>query len=196
LQPCRVFGTTLFQESQCPPRFAQYPPGTEWYASAPRTLRAETAIPPEFHLAHQQERFDALRQEFIYLRPHEAIGLMCPADRYAASPRTMPTRIPACDYPEHYLVRRVSRRGVIRVFCNQILVASPLMERCVRLEKVGDGVCDLFFCFHHIGRYHRRENKPEGVISRVNAGRRLADRPERVSPMSREKCYPCIERTH
>ena len=61
------------------------------------------------------------------------------------------------------------------------------MEHYVGLEEVDDGVYDMFFCFYHIGRYHHREKKLEGVISKVNVGRRLADRPERVLPTSREK---------
>jgi putative transposase len=103
-----------------------------------------------------------------------------PAQLHRPSPRPFPSKIPTYDYPNHYLVRRVSRQGAIRVFCNQIFVATPLMEHYVGLEEIDDGVYDLYFCFYRIARYHHRENRLDGVISKVNAGHRLADRPERV----------------
>jgi transposase InsO family protein len=145
-----------------------------------RTLKAEACIPPEYSLTRQQARFDAFRHEFNHERPHQALGMKRPAQLYRPSPREFPSKVPTYDYPNHYLVRRVSRQGAIRVFCNQIFVATPLMEHYVGLEEIDDGVYDLYFCFYHIGRYHHRENRLDGVISKVNAGRRLADRPERV----------------
>jgi hypothetical protein len=38
-----------------------------------RTLKAETARPPEADLESQQRRFDAFRKEFNEIRPHEAL---------------------------------------------------------------------------------------------------------------------------
>ena len=65
----------------------------------------------------------------------------------------MPKQIESCGYPEHYLVRQVSRAGTIRVFGKQIFVSHTLDEDNVGLEEVDDGVYDLFFCFYQIGRY-------------------------------------------
>jgi putative transposase len=65
----------------------------------------------------------------------------------------MPKRIETYDYPDHFLVQRVSRAGTIRVFHNQVFVSNTLQEDYVGLEEVADGVYDLFFCFYKIGRY-------------------------------------------
>ena len=140
-----------------------------------RTLKAEATIPPESSLKRQQARFDAFRVEFNTVRPHEAIGLQRPADLYHPSERRLPKCLEPYDYPGHYLVRRVSRAGTIRVAHNQIFVATPLMEDYVGLEETEEGIYDMYFCFYHIGRYHVRENKIEGVISKVSASRTLAD---------------------
>lgn len=52
----------------------------------------------------------------------------------------MPQRVESYDYPSHYLVRRVSRSGTIRVLHNQVFVSNTLHEDYVGLEEVDDGV--------------------------------------------------------
>ncbi len=98
----------------------------------------------------------------------------------------MPKRIEPYDYPAHYLVRRVSRDGTIRVLRNQIFVSNTLCQDYVGLEEVDDGVYDLFFCFYHIGRYELQANKIHDIVSKVGLSRRQVDLAIRVSPMSLE----------
>jgi Integrase core domain len=67
------------------------------------TLKKEATRPPGFNSLQQQERFDAFFREFNSERPHEALDMKCPAERYVASTRpydglpelTYPLR---CDY--------------------------------------------------------------------------------------------------
>ena len=92
----------------------------------------------------------------------------------------MPARIEPYDYPAHYLVRRVSRAGTIRVFHNQVFVSNTLHEDYVGLEEVDDGVYDLFFCFYHIGRYELQSNKIQGIVSKVGLSVRRVDLVGRV----------------
>ena len=70
-----------------------------------KTLKAETARPPEADMAAQQSRFDAWQAEFNADRPHDALGGAVPADRYAPSLRPMPDVLPEPEYPGHYEVR-------------------------------------------------------------------------------------------
>jgi transposase InsO family protein len=149
-----------------------------------RTLKQEATIPPASSLAAQQRKFDAFRQEFNDIRPHEALHMNRPAQVYRPSPRSMPKRIEPYDYPAHYLVRRVSRCGTIRVLTNQIFVSNTLHDDFVGLEEVDDGVFDLFFCFYQIGRYLLQSNKIEDIVSRVPVSRRQVDLARRVSAMS------------
>src|SRR3970040_1991053 len=51
-----------------------------------------------------------------------------PREIYQASGRSMPKRIELYDYPGHYLVRRVSRAGTIRMPRRQIFVSSTLQQ--------------------------------------------------------------------
>jgi putative transposase len=90
-----------------------------------------------------------------------------PGEVYRASKRKMPKRIEAYDCPDHFLVRRVSREGTIRVFRKQIFVSNTLQEEYVGLEEVADGVYDLYFCFYQIGRYDLQSDKIQGIVSEV-----------------------------
>jgi putative transposase len=92
----------------------------------------------------------------------------------------MPAKIETYDYPNHYLVRRVSRAGTIRVFHNQVFVSQTLKEDYVGLEEVDDGVYDLFFCFYQIGRCELRTNKIRDIVSRAGLSMRRIDYAFRV----------------
>jgi transposase InsO family protein len=149
-----------------------------------RTLKQEATIPPASSLPSQQRRFDHFRDEFNEIRPHQALHMQRPAQLYRPSLRSMPKRIEPYDYPSHYLVRRVSRCGTIRVLSNQIFVSNTLHNDFVALEEVDDGVYDLYFCFYQIGRYEARVNKIHDIVSRVGVSRRQVDLASRVLPMS------------
>lgn len=151
-----------------------------------RTLKQEATIPPASSLRGQQREFDRFREEFNQERPHEALGMKRPGEVYQASARTMPRRIEPYEYPGHYLVRRVSRAGTIRVLRRQIFVSNTLQEDYVGLEEVDDGVYDLHFCFYQIGRYDLKQNRIRDIVSRVGVSRRQVDLASRVLPMSSE----------
>ncbi len=145
-----------------------------------RTLKQEATIPPASSLRGQQRKLDQFREEFNGERPHEALGMKRPGEVYQTSPRALPKRIERYDYPGHYLVRRVSRSGTIRVRRKQIFVSNTLQKDYVGLEEVDDGVYDLYFCFYQIGRYDWRKNKIRGVISKVGLSRKQLARASRV----------------
>ena len=151
-----------------------------------RTLKQEATIPPASSLGAQQRKFDRFLEEFNQERPHEALGMKRPGEVYQASNRALPKRIETYDYPAHYLVRRVSRAGTIRVLRRQIFVSNTLHEDYVGLEEVDDGVYDLYWCFYQIGRYELETNKIHDVVSKVGLSRRQVDLANRVLPMSLE----------
>ena len=112
--------------------------------------------------------------------------MACPSEVYRHSSHQLPSRLDTYDYPEHFLVRRVSRCGTIRVLHNQIFVSQVLNEDYVGLEEVEDGLYDLYFCFYLIGRYESRTNRILDIISKVPTSNPRAEGPKRVSPMSLE----------
>jgi len=79
-----------------------------------RVLKAETARPPAATFAAQQRRFARWRHDYNQCRPHDALGLNPPAQRYRPSPRRCPRTLPPLAYPPHWLVRRVNPDGRIQ----------------------------------------------------------------------------------
>lgn len=140
-----------------------------------RTLKQEATIPPASSLKRQQQKFDAFREEFNQERPHEAIDMKRPAELYRPSDRQFPKKIEVYDYPGHFLVRRVSRGGTIRVFHKQPFVSNVLQEDYVGLEEVDDGVYDLYFCFYQIGRFDLREKRIQDIVSKVPVRKKSVD---------------------
>jgi len=145
-----------------------------------RTLKRDATIPPATSLLAQQRKFDHFRQEFNEIRPHQSLGMKRPVQLYRPSDRGTPRRLERYEYPGHYLVRRVSRAGTIRVLRNQVFVSNTLNEDYVGLEEVDDGVYDLYFCFYQIGRYELRANRIHDIVSRVGVSRRQVDLASRV----------------
>lgn len=143
-----------------------------------RTLKAEATIPPEYSLDKQQQRFDAFRHEFNTVRPHQAIGMHTPAERYHRSPRPFPEQIEPYRYPAHFTVCYVSKPGTIRMLGKQCFLSGTLVGDFVGLEEVDEGIYDVFFRFYHIGRYDSHKNRVGDVISRVSL---IRSRPGRRS---------------
>ena len=125
------------------------------------TLKQEAIIPPGSSLRAQQQKFDWFREQFNQKRPHEALEMKMPGEFYRPPGRAMSKRIAPHDYSAHYLERRVSRAGTIRVFRKLIYVSNILDEDYVGLEKV----YDLFRRFYHIGRYELKTNKIHDIVS-------------------------------
>lgn len=51
------------------------------------TLKKEATKPAARNLLQQKERFDRFLDEFNHERPHQALDMQCPAERYVSSPR-------------------------------------------------------------------------------------------------------------
>ena len=131
-----------------------------------RTLKAKTARPPARTLRSQQRRFNDFRLEFNEIRPHEALGQEPPASRYGPSPRRLSRKPPSIEYPGHFEVRYVSANGGIRWKCAWVNVTTTLIGEYVGLEEVGDGLWDLYFGQHKLGRLDDRRMRVEDVLGR------------------------------
>lgn len=127
-----------------------------------KTLKAETARPPEQDMTAQQVRFDRWRSEFNQERPHEALSFQTPASLYQASPRPMPDRLPEPAYPGHFEVRFLSKDGNIRFKTRQFFVSQTLAHEWVGLEEIADGVWSLYFYDRLLARFDERDFKLHG----------------------------------
>ncbi len=97
-----------------------------------RTLKAETASPPQANPRRQQRAFDAFRHTYNEERPHEALGQQPPARRYHPSLRSYPSQVSAPEYEAGVTVRRVRTNGE-----NKWNGAKIYLSEALRGEPVG-----------------------------------------------------------
>ena len=132
-----------------------------------RTLKAETTKPPAASSRAQQRRFDAFVREYNEERPHEALDMSTPAQRYKASTRAMPDKLPQPEYPDRFEVRYVSANGGIRWRKRWVNVTSALVGEHIGLEEIDDGQWDVYFGTMKLGRLHERLMRIEDHLGRL-----------------------------
>lgn len=117
-----------------------------------RTLKAETTRPAAGNLRAQQRKFNAFREEYNQLRPHEAINLETPASVYRSSPRPYPKKLPPLQYPAHFETRYVSHNGGIRWNSDWVNVSITCAGEYVGLEEIDNGIWNVYFGPVKLGR--------------------------------------------
>lgn len=105
-----------------------------------RTLKQETTRPPRRTLLQQQDAFEDFVTEFNEQRPHEALGMKCPAAVYSKSTRPHPETLPEPEYPLHDDTVEIDRKGRLYV-CKgrQPYVAAALANQLVGIREEDDG---------------------------------------------------------
>lgn len=104
-----------------------------------RTLKQETANPPQATLGAQQRAFDRFRQVYNEERPHEALGDHPPGAVYRPSPRPYPERLQEPEYPADQEVRRVRHNGEIKWQGRLVFVSECLAGEPIGIEEIADG---------------------------------------------------------
>jgi transposase InsO family protein len=112
-----------------------------------RTLKLELLDRWTFgDLGQAQHAFDAWRHRYNHHRPHDALALAVPAERYRPSPRPFAAGVEPFDYRPDDIVRSVDVNGRIS-FANRRLKASKALvgkQIAIRPTKI-EGVFDLVF---------------------------------------------------
>lgn len=140
-----------------------------------RTL-LEAMQPPAANQAAQARRFDAFRQDYNHLRPHEALGQLPPAALYQPSSRKLPDRLPLPDYPPEAAVRQVRSNGEIKWRGDLIYISSALAGEPVAIEETHQGDWRLRFYDLPIGLIDRKTNRLRRLSVAAQTG-------EEVSPI-------------
>lgn len=132
-----------------------------------RTLKAEATRPAAGSLSAQQKKFNRFREEFNHERPHEALDQQTPASVHRTSPREMPNKLPALEYPDRFEVRYVSANGGIRWHNGWLNVSIVCAGEYVGLEEIDDGIWNVYFGPLKLGRLHERHMRIEDSYGRL-----------------------------
>jgi len=106
-----------------------------------RTLKAETTRPAAANILQQQERFDRFVTEYNEERPHEALQMLRPSERYGRSPRRYLGKASEPSYPLHDDIREVTSSGHLRIgsLGKRIYLSTALAGECVGVREDADG---------------------------------------------------------
>ncbi len=124
-----------------------------------RTLKQETAKPPRHNILQQQERFDDFVDEFNHRRPHEALGMKCPADVFRKSKRDFPTTFPEPNYSDYDDVVRITKNGYATLGANLVYISTALSHMHVGITEMLDGRLLVTFAGNDLGLVDRQLNR-------------------------------------
>jgi len=133
-------------------------------------LKAETTRPPATTLRGQQQRFGHFCREYNCERPHAALALAVPADRYVPSSRCFPRRLPPLEYPSHMEVRHVYPVGQIWWRGGLVFLSAALAGQDVAFEEIADGWWTIFLGSVALGRFDERQRRIQSIAT-LSAGR-------------------------
>ena len=114
----------------------------------------EEADHPAGTVAAQQRRTDRWRHTFNHRRPHQALGLATPAERYRLSPRPLPARLPAWPVPRGAERLRVNPKGPVRWRGRVRFVGRAFAGEAVALRRSGPGVWAVLLGQDLLGTLH------------------------------------------
>jgi len=107
----------------------------KWHDTLRRAVRHH-GKPPE-DLAGWVALLSRIRQNYNHRRPHEALEMDVPAQRYRGSPRRYQPQPVEWQYPTGSAVKRVDCDGRISIFGGNRFVSEALVGERVRLQRMG-----------------------------------------------------------
>ena len=116
------------------------------------TLKKEATRPPGANSLQQQGRFDVFVAEFNEQRPHEALGMKCPAELYAASPRLY-NGLPELAYPFHDRDVLVTACGRLCLHRKKINISTVLAGQKLGIKEVDEGIWLVSFMHYDLGYF-------------------------------------------
>lgn len=118
-----------------------------------RTFKAEVLTGHHYaDLTVCQCVFDRWRHVYNHQRPHQALDMATPAERYRASSRSFPETLPPIEYGPDDIVRKSNQDGDIHFKGRRIRLGKPFRGQPIALRAtLEDGVHSIHFCAHQIG---------------------------------------------
>jgi transposase InsO family protein len=124
-----------------------------------RTLKRELLDRTGFHsLQACQAAFDAWRQQYNLIRPHEALGQKPPVHRYQASGRSYPEQLPSVEYEPGEHLLKVRPKGQVTYRGRVVFIGEGVAGEYVAIRPTAiDGVFAAFFCHKQIREIDLRD---------------------------------------
>ncbi len=116
------------------------------------TLKLEATKPAAANVLQQQARFDAFVERFNQERPHQALAMQVPAERYTPSPR--PYRgLSDLDYPFHDWAGTVTSCGRLCYKGRKVNISMALAGHAVGVRQVSERIWLVTFMDYDLGYF-------------------------------------------
>jgi transposase InsO family protein len=128
-----------------------------------RTLKEELLAQRQLlDMEDAQCQFDQWRHVYNHRRPHQALNLETPSQRYASSQRPYPAVLPPIEYMSGDVVRKVDQDGWISFKGQPFRLSRALRGNPVALrpDPSEDGVWQAYFCSTRIARIDTSKGTP------------------------------------
>lgn len=129
-----------------------------------RTLKAELISRRQLaNLEHAQQEFDAWRHQYNHRRPHEALQLQTPSERYQSSQRAYPSSLKPIEYLAGDWVRKVDESGWLSFKGHSVKVSRALKGHPVafRADPLNEHIWQLYFCHARIATVKLHPKLPQ-----------------------------------
>ena len=99
-----------------------------------------------------QKRFDSWRHEYNFVRPHNAIGLDTPSDRYRASKRIFPSELKEPEYDSGKDLRKVNSLGYISIMSKRYYLTETLVNKMIEIKSLSETEVGLYYGNYRIAK--------------------------------------------
>lgn len=110
-------------------------------------------------LEEAQKKFNAWREEYNFIRPHESCDMKPPVTRYQLSPRVYPGRLPDIEYRDDDIVLKVNKAGCIGFNGKKHFVGEAFYKLPVGLRQQEEGLFIVYFCDQKVSEIDLRNSK-------------------------------------
>jgi transposase InsO family protein len=118
------------------------------------TMKKECTKPPSTNSGSQQLRMDRWRREYNQDRPHEAIGMQRPAQKYHKSQRRYCGKIMPLRYPRPLESIQVSSSGFIHRGVTSCFIGTAFSGSYLGLKPIDNGIYEVYFAERVLGELH------------------------------------------
>jgi putative transposase len=124
------------------------------------TLKKEATKPPGKHFLQQQAKFDQFIHDYNHERPHQALGMQYPAERYSPSPRAY-AGLPELEYPFHDRTVTVTQCGRLCFGRRKINLSAAFAGQNVGVREVADNIWLISFMHYDLGFFDHETERVE-----------------------------------
>ena len=90
-----------------------------------------------------QQTFDQFRHQYNHERPHQALDMQTPANRYHPSARSFPNKLSEPEYGHEWSVRKVTHPGLISYKGQELDVPQALIGEHVGIQHLSDHLIEV-----------------------------------------------------